>query len=121
MWDEGSDYDAGILSVDNGGGFVFASDQADERKLGSMQPGPADMPWWERLLQVGATRAIDSHYKDQEASRLMQAQGYGIQGANGYTYRPGVATSILPTTTGGMQQLLIFALIGFVALKALKA
>lgn len=98
--------------------YQFISDLADSAKLQTVQPGPAGTPWWQNLLKYGATRAIDSHYNDQDALRLMQANSLGIVGADGFTYRPGVqGGTLLPTTQAGWQRLAIFAVIGFAALK----
>jgi hypothetical protein len=98
--------------------YQFISDAADTAKLQAVQPGQAGVPWWQNLLQYGATRAIDSHYNDQGAMRLQQANSMGIAGANGYTFRPGVqGGTILPTSQAGWEKLAIFGLIGFAVLK----
>jgi hypothetical protein len=103
-----------------GGGYQFIGDAADATKLDGVQPGDTSLPWYERLLQYGATRAIDSHFLNQDLTRVQQAQALGIQGANGYTYAPGVSMPILPTTQAGWEKVALFALIGFVAFKLVK-
>jgi len=103
-----------------GGSYPFIGDAADAAKLSSVQPGDSSLPWYERLLQYGATRALDSHFLNQDLTRVQQAQTLGIQGANGYTYTPGVGAPILPTTSAGWQKLALFALLGYVALKVVK-
>jgi hypothetical protein len=100
--------------------YQFISDMADSAKLQSVQPGDAGTPWWQNMLIYGATRAIDSHYNNQDALRLQQANSLGIVGADGYTYRPGVQRGmLLPTSQAGWEKLALFGLIGFVALKLL--
>jgi hypothetical protein len=100
--------------------YQFISDAADTAKLQAVQPGDSSVPWWQNMLIYGATRAIDSHYNNQDALRLQQANSLGIVGADGNTYRPGVQRAvILPTTQAGWEKLALFGLIGFVALKIL--
>lgn len=101
--------------------YSFVSDIADATKLQGIQPGEVGVSWWENLLKFGATRAIDSHFKDQDAARLQQSQALGIQGANGWTVRPGVRQPLLPTTQQGWEKLAIFGVMGVALFAVMKA
>lgn len=107
-------------SFDLGSGFAFLGDAQDANKLQAVQPGPSNVPWWENLLQVGVTRAIDSHFQSEELDRIISAQQIGIQGANGYTYPAGVQPQYIQQSTLGGINLPMLLLLGFGAILVMK-
>lgn len=113
----------GAEEINYGGGssYNFLGDYQDASKLQAVQPGPAEKPWWENLLSVGVTRAIDSHFDSEELDRVLSAQQIGIQGANGYTYRPGVNPQFMQQGGIGGISLPMLLLLGFGAYVVLKA
>lgn len=102
-----------------GSDYAFVGDAADANKLQAVQPGAAGTPWWESLLQVGVTRAIDSHFQSEELDRILQVKQVGIQGANGYTYAPGVNPYMQQGAVGGIN-LPMLLLLGLGAVIVMK-
>lgn len=101
---------------------AYSGDALEQKRLGTFQTAPAGKSWWEGLLQYGATKAIDSHYADQELQRLKSRYiaGVGFVGANGITQAPGVVANSLNNLIATPQRLmavLALAGLGFVLLK----
>ena len=120
--------------IDQAGDFgygpgIFAADQADAAKLANYQSGVQDKPWFENLLTFGATKAIDVWGLNSQTDNLIRLRSAGIYGYNGAgtrTLAPGVATKgnglAGSLWAGGpsIGTLMIFAGLGFLALKAVK-
>lgn len=74
---------------------LFVGDVIEEARLGAMQPAASPetsgLSWWEKALSAGLTRGIDSHFATREIETALDVRrSLGVQGADGYTYRPGV-------------------------------
>lgn len=98
----------------------FYVDYAEAAKLDPVQPGTAGKAWWENMLEVGLTRAIDSHFKNDELDRILKVNEHGIQAANGSTVPAGVPQQFInPGAFAGlsMTTLLLIGLGVFVVMK----